>query len=578
MLKDAALLQLRLAVGGARRGADAQGRDAVQRAVARDAAGVRGRRLVRARAGGEPWAGYRQFCMLFLYPLMLESYRGVRVPAVAAREHRRHLADRFPRAAHAPRHVPARGAEARRPARESRGAVCESRRRGPQRPERGRVRSTARRSERLSDDEARDSAAAARLGDRVDRLSGDVQLRRRRGGAEGRVRQARRREPAPGPRLGPRLQRRPLLAHRRLRRRLRPGDRLGSPRRRRPLRALRADGNRTILPLVVDLVEPVARARVGERGAQDARSSAARRSSSSRSRSSITSRSRATSRSARSSRWLRGLDCEVVVEFPDRERPDGPAPARREARRRPSGLRARDLRGAARCELPNRRVARAARPARGRSTTRFRHEPRPSPVPRSVPAPHRGLGLRRQPARLLADRRQPRPSDRARRDAGRPLRSSPYSSPSCRRRSSPGTHGSRGASRSGSGTCSTSSASARSSRPLAARLVRHLDATLVLSVALVVGCRRRGRRPLCPCHDRLVCSSGTRSCSRSSASSGSSTASPTWPRTLRPPVVHVKSPTPIVFIELDEMAGSALMTRDGQARRGPVPELRATGQ
>ena len=26
---------------------------------------------------GEPWVGYRQFCMLFLYPLMLEAYRGV---------------------------------------------------------------------------------------------------------------------------------------------------------------------------------------------------------------------------------------------------------------------------------------------------------------------------------------------------------------------------------------------------------------------------------------------------------------------------------------------------------------------
>ena len=26
---------------------------------------------------GEPWAGYRQFCMLFLYPLMLQAYRGV---------------------------------------------------------------------------------------------------------------------------------------------------------------------------------------------------------------------------------------------------------------------------------------------------------------------------------------------------------------------------------------------------------------------------------------------------------------------------------------------------------------------
>ena len=26
---------------------------------------------------GEPWAGYRQFCQLFLYPLMLQAYRGV---------------------------------------------------------------------------------------------------------------------------------------------------------------------------------------------------------------------------------------------------------------------------------------------------------------------------------------------------------------------------------------------------------------------------------------------------------------------------------------------------------------------
>src|SRR4051794_26031589 len=26
---------------------------------------------------GEPWAGYRQFCMLFLYPLMLQAYKGL---------------------------------------------------------------------------------------------------------------------------------------------------------------------------------------------------------------------------------------------------------------------------------------------------------------------------------------------------------------------------------------------------------------------------------------------------------------------------------------------------------------------
>ena len=26
---------------------------------------------------GEPWVGYRQFCELFLYPLMLQAYKGV---------------------------------------------------------------------------------------------------------------------------------------------------------------------------------------------------------------------------------------------------------------------------------------------------------------------------------------------------------------------------------------------------------------------------------------------------------------------------------------------------------------------
>jgi SAM-dependent methyltransferase len=29
------------------------------------------------RASGEPWIGYRQFCMMFLYPLMLSAYKGI---------------------------------------------------------------------------------------------------------------------------------------------------------------------------------------------------------------------------------------------------------------------------------------------------------------------------------------------------------------------------------------------------------------------------------------------------------------------------------------------------------------------
>jgi hypothetical protein len=77
MLKDAALLQLRLT------------REALAADLAlKDASPYnvqwRGAQPVfidvgsfaRARKG-EPWPGYRQFCMLFLYPLLLEAYRGM---------------------------------------------------------------------------------------------------------------------------------------------------------------------------------------------------------------------------------------------------------------------------------------------------------------------------------------------------------------------------------------------------------------------------------------------------------------------------------------------------------------------
>ena len=77
MLKDAALLQLRLMSAALAEGF-----------VLKDASPYnvqwRGSQPVfidlgsfeRVR-GGEPWAAYRQFCMLCLYPLMLEAYRGV---------------------------------------------------------------------------------------------------------------------------------------------------------------------------------------------------------------------------------------------------------------------------------------------------------------------------------------------------------------------------------------------------------------------------------------------------------------------------------------------------------------------
>ncbi len=77
MLRDAALLQLRvtreaLAAGLALKDAtpyNVQWRGA--RPVFIDVGSFE-----RAREG-EPWLGYRQFCMLFLYPMLLESYKGV---------------------------------------------------------------------------------------------------------------------------------------------------------------------------------------------------------------------------------------------------------------------------------------------------------------------------------------------------------------------------------------------------------------------------------------------------------------------------------------------------------------------
>ena len=77
MLKDAALLQLGL------------GRSALESDLTlKDASAYnvqfKGARPVFVDVGsferlneGEPWAGYRQFCMLFLYPLMLQAYKGL---------------------------------------------------------------------------------------------------------------------------------------------------------------------------------------------------------------------------------------------------------------------------------------------------------------------------------------------------------------------------------------------------------------------------------------------------------------------------------------------------------------------
>ena len=77
MLKDAALLQLDLLL-------DALGHDMVLKDSTPYNVQFKGARPTFVDVGsfermreGEPWVGYRQFCMLYLYPLLLQSAKGV---------------------------------------------------------------------------------------------------------------------------------------------------------------------------------------------------------------------------------------------------------------------------------------------------------------------------------------------------------------------------------------------------------------------------------------------------------------------------------------------------------------------
>jgi hypothetical protein len=78
MLKDAALLQLDLLLA-------ALERDLILKDSTPYNVQFRGARALFVDVGsferlrpGEPWAGYRQFCMLYLYPLLLQALKGVR--------------------------------------------------------------------------------------------------------------------------------------------------------------------------------------------------------------------------------------------------------------------------------------------------------------------------------------------------------------------------------------------------------------------------------------------------------------------------------------------------------------------
>ena len=77
MLRDAALLQLDLLLAGL-------DEDLILKDSSPYNVQFRGAQATFVDVGsferlseGEPWIGYRQFCMLFLYPLMLQAYKGL---------------------------------------------------------------------------------------------------------------------------------------------------------------------------------------------------------------------------------------------------------------------------------------------------------------------------------------------------------------------------------------------------------------------------------------------------------------------------------------------------------------------
>ena len=116
--------------------------------------------------------------------------------------------------------------------------------------------------------------------------------------------------------------------------------------------------------------------------------------------------------------------------------------------------------------------------------------------------------------------------------------------------------------RRGSGTCSTSSRSALSScRCWSSGEGRSIPGWCLPSAYLRCSSLRVS---FCTCVAvRSGCSSATRSSCPSSACSGSCNGLPNLSENAKAAGVRVTSPVPIVFIQLDEMAASSLMTRDG---------------
>ena len=182
-------------------------------------------------AQGEPWIGYRQFCELFLYPLMLQAYKGVDY-----RPWLRGSIDGIPAEAMKQLLSSARLSSRRRaaPCRRAGGAAEAIFRRQRARQARaGGLRQEPDRQQRRQAAEDRLSHAAGRRQDDLGRLRAIALLRSGGVRGEARLRHARRRLAALEARMGYRLQHRHVLAHRRRARRLgrRDGRRLDGGRK-----------------------------------------------------------------------------------------------------------------------------------------------------------------------------------------------------------------------------------------------------------------------------------------------------------------------------------------------------------
>ncbi len=321
MLKDAALLQLELLLGALDEGLTLK--DATPYNVQ-----WRGAHPVFVDIGsferlreGEPWAGYRQFCMLYLYPLMLQAWKDVPFQPwlrgsldgiePAAARNLLSARDRFRRGVLG--HVVLHSRLERRYGDRRRDVKRELESAGFHTGLiRANVEGLRRLVRRLSWDPGADRVVRVRRGQPL--LGGG------RAG-EGGVRPRRHRRSPLAARLGSRLQRRPLHA-----RGGRERATTWSPSTVTPASpscsTARSGGRLTLDPPPHDgRGRPLSQPGLAGARAPRARRAAAAPSSCSAWRSSIMSPSRATCRSSSFLEWLAGLEPVLVIEFPTRDDP-----------------------------------------------------------------------------------------------------------------------------------------------------------------------------------------------------------------------------------------------------------------